>query len=73
MNHRKESFDTEYDAKATLDAARHSTIHVQAVHPEDNVGTNLADELTPLNYYTILSDYDHVLFYTNFYFRYFFF
>ena len=56
MNHRKESFDTEYGAKATLDAAKHSTIHVQAVHPEDNVGTNLADELTPLNYYTILSD-----------------
>lgn len=65
MNHRKESFDTEYDAKATLDAARHSTIHVQAVHPEDNVGTNLADELTPLNYYTILSDEEPASVYTN--------
>ena len=65
INHRKESVGTEYDAKATLDAAKHSTIHVQAVHPEDNVGTNLADELTSLNYYTILSDEEPASVYAN--------
>ena len=65
INHRKESVGTEYETKATLDAAKHSTVHVQAVHPEDNVGTNLADELTSLNYYTILSDEEPASVYTN--------
>ena len=65
INHRKESVGTEYDTKATLDAAKHSTVHVQAVHPEDNVGTNLADELTSLNYYTILTDEEPASVYAN--------
>lgn len=64
-NHRKESFETKYDIRAIVSAAKDTPIEVQAVHPTDNEGLTIIKKLTQENFRTILADNEPASVYTN--------
>lgn len=66
-NHRKESFEIEYDIQATINAAKLSPIEVQAIHPEDNEGLTIinVNDPTQETYHTILTDDEPASVYTQ--------
>lgn len=66
INHRKEKLETKYAIDTDIVASRQSVIEVKAIHPDDNTGLLFYDmnDLTPDNYYTILTDDEpHTIYY----------
>lgn len=67
-NHRKEKVETKYSIATDIVASRQSVIEVKAIHPDDNTGILYYDmnDLTPDNYYTILTDDEpHSIYYNG--------